>query len=528
MGRHIAAGALAALVLLAGSGAAVGGSASNPRGQQAPTNNATPSISGSTQVGSMLTATPGSWSGAGMRYAYQWLRCDSRGGGCQAVAGATAQTDTLASPDVGATRRVTVVASNKNGSTVATSAATGVVAAPAAPPPVTTTTTTAATTTTTAATTTTAPTTTTTQTTTTMPTTTTTTTTTTTPTSYSPDRYVWCAGDPAWNYNQALSGTSSPGWAYNWPTWNGSVSSTGWIRDSAGQNGITPQRVYYDDSVFPDLMRSVSGSYGKLGEPTGASGPCRTVAVRIDANDPQTPGITAGSQGSVLRLDDTQEHNPDYGARPSTHPLQGETWYYGFAAATNAGYAPHYDNAWGMWNSFGLEWHSSIGLLGPVMQEIATIAPSSGGTTGPNGAVTYTCPETWNGMSRISQPRLQIALTGGLNDQTTNDASHTCLRIQGPVFRPGQVYKTIYQIKWDSQQHGSFKWWVDSGDGRGYLLYADFTGVSTLWRDASGNVDSKTYPQLLNYRKTDTSLPTSIMYYAGYVRGSTMDDVVIP
>jgi hypothetical protein len=326
-----------------------------------------------------------------------------------------------------------------------------------------------------------------------------------------------------------MSGASTPGWAYNWPTWNGSISSTGWIRDSEGENAITPQRIYYDDSAFPNLMRSVSGSYGQLGEPAGASGPCRTAAVRIDTNDPQTPGISNGSQGSVLRLDDTSDHDPDYGSRPSAHPQPGETWYYGFAAATNAGYVPHGANStdpgFGNWNSFGLEWHASIGLLGPIMQEIATVGPSGSGSAGPNGSTSYPCNSN---MVKLAQPRLQVALTGGLNNATTNDSSHTCLRFQGPAFQPGTVYKTIYQVKWDAFGQGSFRWWVDSGDGRGYVLYADVSGVSTLWHDGSSNVDTKTYPQLLNYRKTDTSVPTSIMFYGGFIRGSTMNDVSIP
>jgi hypothetical protein len=83
-------------------------------------------------------------------------------------------------------------------------------------------------------------------------------------------------------------------------------------------------------------------------------------------------------------------------------------------------------------------------------------------------------------------------------------------------------------VKWDAFGQGSFRWWVDSGDGRGYVLYADVSGVSTLWHDGSNNVDTKTYPQLLNYRKTDTSVPTSIMFYGGFIRGSTMNDVSIP
>jgi hypothetical protein len=328
---------------------------------------------------------------------------------------------------------------------------------------------------------------------------------------YSSSRFVYCLGVPNWVF-----GDSSPGW------WSGGTS-TGWLRDAAGQNAITPQRVYFDDSV--KVMDSVSGSYGR----PGTSGPCRTVAVRIDSSDPQVSGIANGAQGSVIRMDPQNATNTFYGGRPTVIPQQGETWYYGFAAATNGGYVPHgaktSDPGFGNWNSFGLELHSSIGVLGPIMQEIATVGPRGGGTRRRNGAISYRCNTN---MAKLSQPRLQVALTAGLNNATTNDSSHTCLRFQGPAFRPGAVYRVIYQVKWDSFGHGLFRWWVDSGDGRGYVLYADADGVSTLWRDGSGNVDTRTYPQLLNYRKTDTSLPTSIMYYGGFVRGSTMTDVMIP
>jgi hypothetical protein len=128
-----------------------------------------PTIGGGSTIGSSLTASPGTWSGNGLQFGYQWQRCGSDGSGCAAVSGATASTFAIGDADVGSTFRITVVGSNHNGSAIATSSPTGAV-----PPPTTATTTTATTTT---ATTTTATTTTTTtaQTTTTAPTTTTTT-----------------------------------------------------------------------------------------------------------------------------------------------------------------------------------------------------------------------------------------------------------------------------------------------------------------------------------------------------------------
>ncbi|HLG90678.1 MAG TPA: heparin lyase I family protein, partial [Candidatus Saccharimonadales bacterium] len=159
------------------------------------------------------------------------------------------------------------------------------------------------------------------------------------------------------------------------------------------------------------------------------------------------------------------------------------------------------------------------------MQEITTMTPNNF-STGPAGNKWWTCSQP-GGWTHISQPRIQLALTAGLNDSVGDDANHTCRRIMGPVFEAGRLYKSIYQVKWDAFNNGSLRWWVDSGDGQGYVKYADWTGVSTLYR-AGSNPDTGTWPTLLNYRKYDTSLPTSIMYYGGFIRGSTMEDVVIP
>jgi hypothetical protein len=99
----------------------------------APANTALPAISGTAQAGSTLTASNGSWSGSPTSYAYQWQRCDTSGGACAALSGATAGTYALGAGDVGATMRVRVTATNATGSTAATSNPTPVVAA--APPP---------------------------------------------------------------------------------------------------------------------------------------------------------------------------------------------------------------------------------------------------------------------------------------------------------------------------------------------------------------------------------------------------------
>jgi hypothetical protein len=101
-----------------------------------PSSTSLPAISGTALQGQTLSASNGSWSGTTpLTYAYQWQRCNSSGGSCAAVGGATGSTDLLGSGDVGFTMRVSVTASNSAGSATATSAATAVVTATAVAPP---------------------------------------------------------------------------------------------------------------------------------------------------------------------------------------------------------------------------------------------------------------------------------------------------------------------------------------------------------------------------------------------------------
>ena len=86
MSRRIASAltfALVTVILLTGTAA---GRASAP-GKQLPADVTPPTISGAAVVGNMQTASPGTCSGKALRYAYQWLRCDSSGAGCSAIAG---------------------------------------------------------------------------------------------------------------------------------------------------------------------------------------------------------------------------------------------------------------------------------------------------------------------------------------------------------------------------------------------------------------------------------------------------------
>jgi len=89
-----------------------------------------PSISGIAQVGSVLSASSGSWAGSTpMTYAYTWLSCDAAGAGCTAISGALTASYTLVGSDQGRTVRVSVTASNGAGSLAATSAQTAAVQA---------------------------------------------------------------------------------------------------------------------------------------------------------------------------------------------------------------------------------------------------------------------------------------------------------------------------------------------------------------------------------------------------------------
>src|SRR5919201_1067295 len=102
-----------------------------------PSATSAPTISGTPQQGQTLSASTGSWSGTTpISYAYQWQRCNSSGGSCTPVAGATASSYLLVSADVGSTMRVSVTGINSAGSATASSAATAVVGAlPSAPAP---------------------------------------------------------------------------------------------------------------------------------------------------------------------------------------------------------------------------------------------------------------------------------------------------------------------------------------------------------------------------------------------------------
>jgi hypothetical protein len=116
----VALTALATLTCVVVAGAAA-------RSSVAPQNTAAPQVSGTAKVGSSLTATNGTWSNSPTSYAYQWQRCANDGTSCGDITGATKQSYTLASGDLGHTVRVSVTASNADGKATASSSPTDVV-----------------------------------------------------------------------------------------------------------------------------------------------------------------------------------------------------------------------------------------------------------------------------------------------------------------------------------------------------------------------------------------------------------------
>ncbi|MCW2996085.1 MAG: hypothetical protein JWQ18_3580, partial [Conexibacter sp.] len=94
-----------------------------------PANTTLPAIAGTANDGQSLSSSTGSWSGTTpITYTRQWLRCDTAGANCTAIAGATSTTYTAQSADVGSKLKVTVTATNTAGNASATSGATAIVA----------------------------------------------------------------------------------------------------------------------------------------------------------------------------------------------------------------------------------------------------------------------------------------------------------------------------------------------------------------------------------------------------------------
>jgi hypothetical protein len=124
---------LASAVLLSGDIGAILGATLCGYAPPAPEAKA-PIVSGTPTVGQQLSTTDGTWVTSGKLAAYpnsgytrKWLDCDSSGGSCSDISGATGNTYALRSSDYGHTIRSDVTATTAGGSTSQVSAATSVV-----------------------------------------------------------------------------------------------------------------------------------------------------------------------------------------------------------------------------------------------------------------------------------------------------------------------------------------------------------------------------------------------------------------
>ena len=99
-----------------------------------PVNTAIPTVAGSALVDAVVTVNPGTWVGRQpISFSYAWLRCNSAGGECGAIAGATGRSYRLTSSDVGRKVRVNVTARNAIASVTVLSGESGVVGVPLPP-----------------------------------------------------------------------------------------------------------------------------------------------------------------------------------------------------------------------------------------------------------------------------------------------------------------------------------------------------------------------------------------------------------
>lgn len=88
-----------------------------------PVNTSIPVVRGNMVVGSLATADPGSWTGRqSISFSYRWLRCNTQGGDCVSIGGATGRNYRLTSSDVSHRMRFNATARNPVGTLTVISA----------------------------------------------------------------------------------------------------------------------------------------------------------------------------------------------------------------------------------------------------------------------------------------------------------------------------------------------------------------------------------------------------------------------
>jgi hypothetical protein len=81
-----------------------------------PVNTSIPAVRGNMVLGSLATADPGSWTGRqSISFSYRWLRCNTQGGDCVSIGGATGRNYRLTSTEVNHRMRFNVTARNSVG-----------------------------------------------------------------------------------------------------------------------------------------------------------------------------------------------------------------------------------------------------------------------------------------------------------------------------------------------------------------------------------------------------------------------------
>ena len=95
-----------------------------------PANTSRPFVTGTERVGSVLSASVGTWTGSlPLTYTYQWQRCNTSGAACSNIASATSASYIPTTGDQGATLVVSVTARNASGSATIASLATDAIEA---------------------------------------------------------------------------------------------------------------------------------------------------------------------------------------------------------------------------------------------------------------------------------------------------------------------------------------------------------------------------------------------------------------